>query len=63
MNDLETPRGKQENETPADPQPPSPDEAAPQGPSLTLLYTILVLALGAAIFLALLIVLPFWRRH
>ena len=35
----------------------------PQGPSLKLLYTILALALLAAIGCAALIVLPFYRRH
>jgi len=34
-----------------------------QGPSLTLLYTILAVALLAAIALAALIVLPFYRRR
>jgi hypothetical protein len=35
----------------------------PQGPSLTLLYSLLALALAAAIGLALLIVIPFYRRR
>jgi hypothetical protein len=43
--------------------PPSSDEPASQGPNLTLLYSILVVVLGAAITLAMLIVLPFWHRH
>jgi hypothetical protein len=34
-----------------------------QGPSLKLLYSLLALALAAAIGLALLIVLPFYRRR
>jgi hypothetical protein len=34
-----------------------------QGPSLTLLYSLLVLALAVAIGLALLIVLPFYHRQ
>jgi hypothetical protein len=63
MNNPEMPRGRQEQEIPAEPLPPASDDSASRGLSLTLLYTILVLALGAAIFLALLIVLPFWRRH
>jgi len=34
-----------------------------QGPSLTLLYSLLALALAAAIGFALLIVLPFYNRR
>jgi hypothetical protein len=34
-----------------------------QGPSLTLLYTMIALALVTAIVLAGLIVLPFYHRH
>jgi len=43
----------------------TPDKAGepPQGPSLKLLYTILALALLAAIGCAALIVLPFYRRR
>ena len=44
-----------------------PDEAIEdqpsQGPSLVLLYSLVALALGAAIFFALLIVLPFYRQR
>jgi hypothetical protein len=47
--------------------PPGPESGAPerasQGPSLKLLYGLLVLALAAAIGFALLIVLPFYRRR
>ena len=47
--------------------PPRPDsnaeEKASQGPSLTLLYGLVALALAAAIGFALLIVLPFYRRR
>lgn len=38
------------------------DDGSSQGPSLTLLYTLIALALAAAIGFALLIVLPFYRR-
>ena len=34
-----------------------------QGPSLTLIYSLVALALAAAIGFALLIVLPFYRRR
>jgi len=34
-----------------------------QGPSLTLLYSLIALALAAAIGFAMLIVLPFYHRH
>jgi hypothetical protein len=34
-----------------------------RGPSLTLIYSLVVLALAAAIGFALLIVLPFYRRR
>jgi hypothetical protein len=48
-----------------DADPPHADqEAAPsQGPSLTLLYGLIALALAAAIGFALLIVLPFYQRR
>ncbi|MGA9070564.1 MAG: hypothetical protein WB424_09945 [Terracidiphilus sp.] len=39
------------------------EETPKQGPSLTLLYGLLVLALALAIGLALLIVLPFYHRR
>ncbi len=39
-----------------------PDEQA-QGPNLTLLYSLIALALAAAIGLAALIVLPFYHRR
>ncbi len=49
-----------------DQQDPSKDELANEpasGPSLTLLYTLIALALAAAIALAALIVRPFYLRH
>ena len=36
---------------------------ASQGPNLTLIYSLVALAFAAAIGLALLIVMPFYRRH
>ena len=39
------------------------EEDEPRGPSLTLLYSLIALALVAAIGFALLIVLPFYHRH
>ena len=39
------------------------DEKRSQGPSLTLLYSILALALAVAIGLALMIVFPFYRER
>jgi hypothetical protein len=41
----------------------APDEKPSQGPSLVLLYSLIVLALVAAIGFALMIVLPFYRRR
>ena len=38
-------------------------EMPPQGPNLTLLFSLLALALAAAIGFALLIVLPFYHRR
>ena len=47
--------------------PPGPEkharEESSSGPSLTLLYSLIALALAAAIGFALLIVLPFYRRR
>jgi hypothetical protein len=41
-----------------------PDEDSPsQGPNLVLIYSLIAFALIAAIFLAGLIVLPFYRRR
>jgi hypothetical protein len=40
-----------------------PDDKPSQGPSLTLLYSLIALALAAAIGFALFIVLPFYHRH
>jgi hypothetical protein len=59
----------------ARPHPPDPDlehkvtstneptDEAVKGPSLTLLYSLIALALAAAIALAALIVRPFYLRH
>lgn len=48
-------------------RPPSPesdlDDTPSQGPSLTLLYSLIGLALAAAIGFAMLIVLPFHHRR
>jgi hypothetical protein len=48
---------------PGKPEQPSEDSSEPQpsGPSLTLLYTLVALALAVAIGCALLIVLPFYH--
>jgi hypothetical protein len=44
--------------------PPDPPEIAPSaGPSLTLIYSLIALALFAAIGLAMMIVIPFHHRH
>jgi hypothetical protein len=40
-----------------------PDDEVAKGPSLTLLYSLIALALAAAIALAALIVRPFYLRH
>jgi hypothetical protein len=39
------------------------EDMGSQGPSLTLLYSLIALALAAAIGLALFIVMPFHHRH
>lgn len=39
------------------------DQRAHSGPNLVLVYSLLALALLAAIGIAVLIVLPFYRRH
>ena len=44
-------------------QPSRPGSQLDQGPSLNLLYGLVVLALAAAIGFALLIVLPFYQRR
>lgn len=52
-----------------EPERPLPDSGDPQpgapaqGPSLTLLYGLIALALAAAIGFALMIVFPFYRRR
>jgi hypothetical protein len=45
------------------PPQPLPEYRPAQGPSLTLLFSLLALALAAAIGFALLIVLPFYHRR
>jgi len=40
-----------------------PEDAPSQGPSLTLLYSLIALALMAAIGFAMMIVMPFHHRH
>jgi hypothetical protein len=47
---------------PSDPEP-DPEDSPSQGPSLTLLYSLIALALIAAIGFALMIVLPFHHRR
>ena len=42
---------------------PESEEPPSQGPSLTLLYSLIALALAAAIGLVLMIVMPFHHRH
>ena len=54
MNDAERPGAGRQNESGDGPK---------QGPSLTLLYSLIALALAVAIGLALLIVLPFYQRR
>jgi hypothetical protein len=47
-----------------DPQHPAPEEDEPSsGPSLTLLYSLIAIALLVAIGFAMLIVAPFHHRH
>ena len=45
------------------PEPAQPPTADSQSPSLKLLYGLLALAIAAAIGLAMLIVMPFYRRR
>jgi hypothetical protein len=40
-----------------------PDEDAPRGPNLVLIYSLIALAMAAAIGLALTIVMPFYHRR
>jgi hypothetical protein len=56
MNDLEPYPERR------DPVEPPEDEPESRGPSLTLLYSLIVLAILIAVGLAMLIVLPFHRR-
>jgi hypothetical protein len=48
-----------------DPQQQEPEDEEPnsQGPNLTLLYSLIGLALALAIGFAMMIVFPFWRRR
>ncbi len=39
------------------------EDQSSQGPSLTLLYSLIALAIAVAIFFAMMIVLPFYRRR
>jgi hypothetical protein len=41
----------------------APEEESPRGPNLKLLYSLITLALAAAIAIAAMIVLPFYHRH
>jgi hypothetical protein len=59
MSDAERPPAGSDDEPPQ----PLPEDPPAKGPSLTLLYGLLVLALAAAIGFALLIVLPFYHRR
>lgn len=43
--------------------PPEPQGEPSQGPNLILLYSIIAIAIAAALGFALLIVLPFYHRH
>ena len=47
---------------PSDPEA-DPEDSPSQGPSLTLIYSLIALALIAAIGFAMMIVLPFHHRH
>jgi hypothetical protein len=40
-----------------------PEVEKPQGPNLTLLYSLIALAIAAAIAIAAIIVLPFYQRR
>jgi hypothetical protein len=51
------------SEPPIDPQQPEPEDPPSAGPSLTLLYSLIALALAAAIGFALMIVMPFHHRR
>jgi hypothetical protein len=44
-------------------QEPEDEEPNSQGPNLTLLYSLIGLALALAIGFAMMIVFPFWRRR
>ena len=59
MSDSERPLNGSSGEPPQ----PNPENRLAQGPSLTLLYGLLALALAAAIGFALMIVLPFYHRR
>jgi hypothetical protein len=59
MSDEQHPPAKPDSGTP------DPDQEDPpsSGPNLTLIYSLIALALAAAIGLALMIVLPFYHRR
>jgi hypothetical protein len=48
---------------PIEPQRPESEDPPSQGPNLILLYSLIALALAAAIGFALMIVMPFYHRH
>lgn len=63
MNDQQSASGNSKKVIQPENLAPSSEEPASQGPSLKVLYAILVFVLGVAIMLAMMIVLPFWRRN
>jgi len=62
MNNLELDGKRRHDNGPAPSEPENEPDPPSQGPSLTLLYSLVALALAVAIGLAMLIVLPFYRR-
>jgi len=63
MSDSEPPPAAPEAERHSAVPEPDPEENHSQGPSLTLLYSLIVMALLAAIGFAMMIVLPFHHRR
>jgi hypothetical protein len=51
------------SDPPPDPSQPDPGDQPSSGPNLTLIYSLIALALAAAIGLAMMIVLPFYQRR
>ena len=51
------------SEPPTEPQQPDPEDPPSAGPNLVLLYSLIALALAAAIGFAIMIVLPFYHRR